>query len=601
MLRITLTNDNQNLTLSHERGPLEFGRAESEDARRIVVEDRYVSRNQFRLCELEDHSVRLTGLGSTPVSINDQETLNKGDEVTVPLPVVLSAGYTTIQLALEKLPEPDSALQTINRPVRPKPQATTNANAEAGTPLEPPPFASLGQSPPPEVLAEWFERLLAVQHSAAGSAEFYDETAQAVVDLVGLDRGMVLLREEGNWLPAAIRLRDESLGGRYSQSVLAHVVDQGRTFFQSPDEAMEAASLRKVEAVVASPIFGEEESIIGVVYGSRDLRSPTGRKGIDKLEAQVVQLLAGAVSSGLARVDQEAEAARMRVQFEQFSSPELARELERSPKLLEGQEREITVMFSDIRGFSRMSEQLGPERTYELVGDVMDLLTEQVLNHSGVIIDYYGDGLAAMWNAPTDVPQHAARACEAAIAMRDQLPKLNAKWSVELGRNIEIGVGVHTGKALVGNAGSRRRLKYGPRGHTVNMASRVEGATKYLGAPILITRATREQFDDSWSLRRMGRVQVAGVREAAELFQVGAKHPDDDWNRLRSGYEEAVAMYERRQWQEALQRLESLIAEFDDPACRLLQTQITRWQAADASAVDSTGELFDGVIQLDSK
>ncbi|MCA1481109.1 hypothetical protein I6F37_39950, partial [Bradyrhizobium sp. NBAIM08] len=147
-----------------------------------------------------------------------------------------------------------------------------------------------------------------------------------------------------------------------------------------------------------SPVFGAADGIVGVVYGSRGIQPGAKRPGILPMEARLVQLLAGAVSAGLARMEKEAEAARNRARFEQFASPVVAAELERNPELLAGNEREITVPFSDLRGFSRISEQLGARDTFQLVADVMDTLTEQVLKHGGIIIDYYGDGLAAMWN-----------------------------------------------------------------------------------------------------------------------------------------------------------------------------------------------------------
>ena len=280
-----------------------------------------------------------------------------------------------------------------------------------------------------------------------------------------------------------------------------------------------------LECVVASPIFGPQDSVEGVVYGSRDLRRSPSGSGITALEAQVVQLLAGAVSAGWARLEQEAEAARLRVQFEQFFSPRLAAELERNPRLLDATEREITVLFSDVRGFSSVSERLGARQTYEMIADLLDGLTKQVLAHGGVIGDYYGDGLEAMWNAPTDQPGHALQACRAALAMQAEMPGLNDTWRREVGEPLRVGIGLHSGRALVGNAGSRRRLKYGPRGHVVNLASRVEGATKKLGVSVLVTEAVAAQVRQAADLvlRRLGRARMAGVDEPVDLHELRSR------------------------------------------------------------------------------
>ncbi len=146
---------------------------------------------------------------------------------------------------------------------------------------------------------------------------------------------------------------------------------------------------------------------------------------IQPLEAQLVQLLAAAVGAGLTRQQKEAEAARSRVQFEQFFSSALANQLQADPTLLEGRDREVTALFSDIRGFSALSERLSPEETCRLVGDVMERLTARIADHGGV-------GRRLHWRRPAGHVErsaiqtdHAVLACRAALAMIDELPALN--------------------------------------------------------------------------------------------------------------------------------------------------------------------------------
>src|SRR5262249_21260195 len=159
-------------------------------------------------------------------------------------------------------------------------------------------------------------------------------------------------------------------------------------------------------------------------------------------EAQVMQVLAASVATGLARQQHEAAAGRARVQFEQFFSAELAQELQKNPDMLKGKEREITVLFSDIRGVSRLSGKLGSQLTCDLVADVMDRLTTCVRSFDGSVVDYVGDGLIAMWNAPVDHPDHAVRGCRAALAMQATLPQLDADWHDRLGIPLKIGIGL---------------------------------------------------------------------------------------------------------------------------------------------------------------
>ena len=168
----------------------------------------------------------------------------------------------------------------------------------------------------------------------------------------------------------------------------------------------------------------------------------------------------------------------------------------------------MTVLFADIRGFSAVSGRIPPRLACELIRDIMEHLTAHIMESAGVVVDYVGDGLLAMWNAPAEQPDHAVRACRAALAMRGGLPELNRRWEGRLGKAIGLGIGINSGAALVGNTGSRQKFKYGPLGHTVNLASRVEGATKHLGVSAdhrNNPRVAREWFCDPSPLLRPGR------------------------------------------------------------------------------------------------
>ncbi|MBW3599473.1 MAG: adenylate/guanylate cyclase domain-containing protein, partial [Planctomycetes bacterium] len=353
-------------------------------------------------------------------------------------------------------------------------------------------------------------------------------------------------------------------------------------------------TLAQIEAVVAAPVFDATGEIVGIVYGSRDLRphqSPgegdsrgDARTGVTPLEAQLVQLLAGAVSNGLARLAKEAEAARHRVQLERFVSPQVAHELERNPQLLEGSDREITVLFTDLRGFTKIAQKLGAKDTYKLAGEILDRLTQAVMEHEGTIIDYYGDGFAAMWNAPLEQAKHASLACRAALAMLAALPELNGRWGEKVGSPIRIGIGINTGVAQVGNAGSQRRLKYGPRGHTVNLASRIEGATKYFEVSALLARSTREKLEEGIHLRRIGKARVVGVDDSVELWELYGPQPDPDWFARCRRYEGAVQLWEEGRWAEAQAEIETLLKEEKTPdsTVRVLQKTL---QSAPGEAV----------------
>ncbi|HEY2411130.1 MAG TPA: adenylate/guanylate cyclase domain-containing protein, partial [Pirellulaceae bacterium] len=530
MLLFTVANERQRKQYQHREGPIEFGRLQQGQCARIVVEDPYTSRDQARLEELPGGHVRIHNLGSS-LTLPDGSQLAAGTERQFTPPLRIIFGRTTLDIGLIPNEDADSgrsSLRTLNKPV-----AADSAN------FKPKSSVKLGKVPSADMLTQWFETLLAVQKAAAGSSAFYAETARAVVELVGLDRGLVIVRKESSWEVVANHSREGS-DRQFSMRVLLQVQAERRTFFQKFDNDDVGQSLMGLEALVASPIFDDQECVIGIVYGSRDMRSAGDEaKGIEPLEAQFVQLLAGAVSAGLTRMEKEADAARARVQFEQFFSPELARALECDAGILAAQDRELTLLFTDLRGFSKISERIGASETYNLLSDILDRLTNQIMDHGGVVIDYYGDGLAAMWNAPTEVPHHADRAVQAAVAMVNELPAINSQWAERLGGIIRLGVGIHTGRAQVGNSGSRRRLKYGPRGHAVNLTSRVEAATKVFGISCLMTAATRQQLHGVFPLRRVCKARLTGMTEANDLFELSSASNQPTWPLIRTRYEAA--------------------------------------------------------------
>jgi adenylate cyclase len=186
----------------------------------------------------------------------------------------------------------------------------------------------------------------------------------------------------------------------------------------------------------------------------------------------------------------------VRKAFSRYLAPALVERLAKDPSKLElgGESRDVSVLFADVRDFTGRSEGLSAAEVVQFLNGVLTPMTQSVLVEAGTIDKYFGDGLMAFWNAPLDVIDHAERACAAALAMREALPALNAR--LEAGRSerpIEIGVGINTGEAFVGNMGSDMRFDYSIVGDTVNVASRLEEATKELGVPIVVAESTMRQ------------------------------------------------------------------------------------------------------------
>src|SRR5205823_4708743 len=176
-----------------------------------------------------------------------------------------------------------------------------------------------------------------------------------------------------------------------------------------------------------APLLDAHGTINGALYGERPAAG-TRETGNPRLEALLVDLLASGVSTGLARQEQERQAAEDRIRFEQFFTPQLAERLRRDPGMLQGRDADVTVLFTDVRNFSKFSEKLGPQKTIAWMNEVMNVLSQCVLDQDGVLVDYIGDELMAMWGAPEPQPDQRSRAIRTGLAMIAALAGLNDKW-----------------------------------------------------------------------------------------------------------------------------------------------------------------------------
>jgi adenylate cyclase len=570
-------------------GPLELGRQgdrepgpytehQQSGRRRLIIAtlgERTVSRRHALLEPRPGGGVHLVNLSDVqPIGLPDGGELQPHGACDLPVPAVLLVGTKVVRVQAGEAAEP--LLQSLHDSTLPPvvPEALSSLSAALpGT------LALPGNDAAAEALVRWLQATVAVLHSAAGSGEFFEQAAQAVVDLAGLDTGRVLILEGEVWKEVAVRTR-RGRGGRQpapvSRRVLAEVRRQKRTLWQVPAPSTEvAASLVGVTAMVAAPVLDPRGEVIGALYGDRRQGGPTLLQPISRLEALLVELVAMAVAAGLARLEHEQAAQAARVRFEQFFTPELARHLTARPELLEGRDAEVSVLACDIRGYSRISDRLGSRGTVAWVNDVLESLSECVQTHHGVLVDYVGDQLLAMWGAPVEQPEHARLACRAALDMLALVPTLSARWCEALGEAFCVGIGVNTGVACVGNVGSRRKFKYGAQGHTMNVACRVEGASKYLHAGLLVTGATHSRLGEAFLARRLGRVRVVNIGEPVELYEL-ALPGRSEWPRLQAGYEAALTEFEGGNFEEAARLLGHLLGDFhgDGPALVLMERVI---------------------------
>src|SRR4029077_162358 len=224
----------------------------------------------------------------------------------------------------------------------------------------------------------------------------------------------------------------------------------------------------------------------------------------------------------------EAQRAQIRSAFGQYLAPALVEQLAQSPDklVLGGEEREMTILFSDVRGFTTISESYkdDPQGLTSLMNRFLTPLTNTIIDHEGTIDKYIGDAVMAFWNAPLNVPHHERKACAAALAMIDRVEALNQQRQEEAKSAghpflpVRIGIGLNTGRCVVGNLGSDLRFHYSVLGDPVNVASRLEGQTKYYGVSIIIGSATAEKAKEQFAILEIDLIAVKGKTEPQTIY-----------------------------------------------------------------------------------
>jgi len=268
-------------------------------------------------------------------------------------------------------------------------------------------------------------------------------------------------------------------------------------------------------------------------------------------------------------VREQAQRRQIRSAFGQYLSPALVEQLAQSPEklVLGGEEREMTIMFSDMRGFTSISETYknDPQGLTALMNRFLTPLTNAILSRKGTIDKYMGDAIMAFWNAPLDDKDHELNACEAALDMLARVDELNqtrGQEAKEEGRPfipLNIGVGLNTGICVVGNMGSDQRFDYSVFGDSVNLASRLEGQSKEYGFPIIVGSRTALAVKDRFAILELDFIMVKGKKEPEVIYAIAGREDTAQsgrFQRLRNLTIEMLACYRGRDWDGALAAIE---------------------------------------------
>lgn len=240
--------------------------------------------------------------------------------------------------------------------------------------------------------------------------------------------------------------------------------------------------------------------------------------------------------------------------FGQYVPPELVDEMARNPESfsMEGESREMTVLFTDVRGFTTISEGLEPRQLSQLMNEFLTPLTEVIYKHRGTVDKFMGDCIMAFWGAPLADPAHARNGIMAGLEMHEVLRKLKPEFQARGWPEIRIGVGLNTGRMSVGNMGSKLRTAYTVMGDAVNLASRLEGITKEYGADIIVGEGTKNAVSDVL-FRELDRVRVKGKDEAVAIFEPIGMQGKVEKTRLEEIklYAQFLRLYRAQDWDQA--------------------------------------------------
>ena len=365
-------------------------------------------------------------------------------------------------------------------------------------------------------------------------------------------------------------------------TIVAQVVQQilSDTFLKRPDwllglefiVGLLIAVLISITIQRQGPIGGLAVFVTGnggIFFGSYYLFTNL-RFLVDPISPLVICLIAYLVITFFNFLFTEMERNRVRTSFSQYLAPAMVEKLAKSSEslVLGGERKEMTFLFSDIRGFTTISEKYkdDPEGLTDLINQLLSVLTNEILSTEGTIDKYMGDCIMAFWNAPTDQPDHRKKAIESAFSMQKALNQLNTDLERSDQDKLSVGIGINTGKCIVGNMGSDQRFDYTVLGDAVNLASRLEGLSSYYGFPMILGQETVKDLEGD-QIFELDLLAVKGKTEPVKIYSI-LKEVDKGIETLETfaqAHNNFLVHYRSQEWDLAsqhIQKYQNEIKEF---------------------------------------
>lgn len=276
---------------------------------------------------------------------------------------------------------------------------------------------------------------------------------------------------------------------------------------------------------------------------------------LDQLGANLAMLFPSVAIIAAKFTGEEKQKRFIKDAFSKYLSPRVIDQIIKNPDALNlgGETREITIFFSDVAGFSSISETLSPEQLVQLLNEYLSDMTDIILKNYGTVDKYEGDAIMAFWGAPYSYDDHAYRACLSAVEMQRRLSALRAEWKLQGRHELYARMGINTGSAVAGNMGSRTRMNYTVMGDSVNLASRLEGANKFYSTYAMVSEFTAAKVSGSFVFRDLDVIRVVGKKEPIKVFELIEEigKIDQNFTELLDKYNEGLDEFRARNWMKA--------------------------------------------------
>lgn len=346
-----------------------------------------------------------------------------------------------------------------------------------------------------------------------------------------------------------------------------------------------------VLAIVASFIFFNLITIGVFIFGD---------VWMDQLGISLALVIPSASIAAVKFMREENQKHFIKSAFGHYLSPSVIDRIIENPESLElgGVERELTVFFSDVQGFSSISEKLTPPGLVALLNEYLSEMTDIILKNGGTVDKYEGDAIIAFFGAPQHFEDHALRCCTAAIEQQKRLAEMQKIWKAEGRHVLRVRMGINTGTAVVGNMGSRTRFDYTVMGDSVNLASRLEGANKAYGTYSMISGSTYEAVKSEVEVRRLDVIRVVGKKEPVPVYElIDLKGSlSDKQKELIAKYYQGLELFGNRQWKEAKKAFQDALKIVPDDSPSSTYIERCNIYAKTPPPAD-----WDGVFELTSK